>query len=40
MSNSVSISPMLTTNAAGLFNVNSQGYTQGDAQDDPAVNFG
>jgi len=39
MSNSVSISPMLTTNAAGLFNVNSQGYTQGDAQDDPAVKF-
>lgn len=30
---------MLTTNAVGLFNVNSQGYTQGDAQDDPAVKF-
>jgi hypothetical protein len=30
---------MVTTNAAGLFNVNSAGFTQGDAQDDPAVKF-
>ena len=39
MSSSIALSPMLTTNAQGLFNVNSQGYTQGDAQDDPAVKF-
>jgi hypothetical protein len=30
---------MATTNAFGLFNTNSQGYTQGDAMDDPAVKF-
>ena len=30
---------MVTTNAAGLFNVNSAGFTQGDALDDPAVKF-
>jgi hypothetical protein len=38
MSN-ISINPMLTTNAKGLFNVNSTGFTQGDALDDPAVKF-
>ena len=38
MSN-ISINPMLTTNAQGLFNVNSTGFVQGDAQDDPAVKF-
>jgi hypothetical protein len=38
MSN-ISINPMLTTNAKGLFNVNSAGFTQGDALDDPAVKF-
>lgn len=38
MSN-ISIAPFATTNAAGLFNVNSAGFTQGDAQDDPAVKF-
>jgi len=38
MSN-ISINPMLTTNARGLFNVNSAGFTQGDALDDPAVKF-
>lgn len=35
----VSIAPFATSNAAGLFNVNSAGFTQGDAQDDPAVKF-
>jgi len=39
MSALISINPMATTNAAGLFNTNSAGYTQGDAQDDPAVKF-
>lgn len=39
MSAQISLQPMATTNAFGLFNVNSQGYTQGDAQDDPAVKF-
>jgi hypothetical protein len=35
----ISLNPMLTTNAAGLFNTNSAGFTQGDALDDPAVKF-
>ena len=39
MTAQVSLQPMVTTNAAGLFNVNSAGFTQGDAQDDPAVKF-
>jgi len=39
MTAQISIQPMVTTNAAGLFNVNSNGYTQGDALDDPAVKF-
>ena len=39
MSALISLNPMLTTNAQGLFNTNSQGYTQGDAQDDPAIKF-
>ena len=39
MSAQISLNPMVTTNAAGLFNVNSAGFTQGDAQDDPAVKF-
>ena len=39
MSNSISLNPMLTTTAAGLFAVNSAGFTQGDAQDDPATKF-
>lgn len=39
MSNSISLNPMLTTTASGLFAVNSAGFTQGDAQDDPAVKF-
>ena len=30
---------MQTTTASGLFQVNSAGYTQGDAQDDPAIKF-
>jgi len=36
---SINMNPILTTNAKGLFSVNSNGYTQGDAQDDPAVKF-
>lgn len=39
MPNSISLNPMLTTTASGLFAVNSAGFTQGDAQDDPAVKF-
>ena len=39
MSAQISLNPMQTTNAAGLFNTNSAGFTQGDAQDDPAVKF-
>ena len=39
MTSQISLNPMATTNAAGLFNTNSAGYTQGDAQDDPAVRF-
>ena len=36
---SINLNPILTTNAKGLFSTNSNGYTQGDAQDDPAVKF-
>lgn len=36
---SINMNPILTTNAKGLFSTNSNGYTQGDAQDDPAVKF-
>lgn len=36
---SITIQPMATTTAAGLFSTNSAGFTQGDAQDDPAVKF-
>jgi len=39
MAGSIAFNPMLTTNAQGLFNTNSAGFTQGDAQDDPAVKF-
>jgi len=39
MSASISLNPMQTTTAAGLFSTNSNGFTQGDAQDDPAVKF-
>jgi hypothetical protein len=39
MSATINMNPMATTNANGLFNVNSAGFTQGDAQDDPAVKF-
>ena len=39
MTASISLNPMATTNGAGLFNVNSAGFTQGDAVDDPAVRF-
>ena len=36
---SINMNPILTTNAKGLFSTNSNGFTQGDAQDDPAVKF-
>ena len=36
---SINLNPILTTNAKGLFSTNSNGFTQGDAQDDPAVKF-
>ena len=39
MSAQISLQPMATTNAAGLFSTNSNGFTQGDALDDPAVKF-
>jgi hypothetical protein len=39
MTAQISLQPMVTTTAAGLFNVNSAGFTQGDAMDDPAVKF-
>jgi hypothetical protein len=39
MSAQISLNPMATTNAKGLFSTNSNGFTQGDAQDDPAVKF-
>lgn len=35
----VNINPMLTTNAAGLFGIKSQGWYQGVALDDPATRF-
>jgi len=37
MSNSVSLQPMLTSNAAGGFSAQSEGYVQGVALDDPAI---
>lgn len=39
MTVSINLNPILTTTASGLFNTNSNGFTQGDAQDDPAVKF-
>ena len=39
MTTSITLNPMQTTTAAGLFKTNSAGFTQGDAQDDPAVKF-
>ena len=39
MTASITLQPMVTTTAAGLFNTNSAGFTQGDAMDDPAVKF-
>ena len=35
----IAINPMQTTNAAGLFGIQSDGFTQGVAHDDPAVRF-
>ena len=39
MTATVSFNPQATTNAAGLFTTNTQGYTQGDVQDDPVTKF-
>jgi hypothetical protein len=39
MTAQISLQPMQTTVANGLFNTNSNGYTQGDTLDDPAVKF-
>jgi len=39
MTAQISLQPMVTTVAGGLFNTNSNGFTQGDALDDPAVKF-
>lgn len=36
---SINMNPILTTNAKGLFSTNSNGFTQGDVLDDPAVKF-
>lgn len=35
----IAFNPSLTTNAYGLFSQNTNGFVQGDAQDDPAVKF-
>lgn len=35
----ITLNPMITTTGGGLFNIQSDGYVQGDAQDDPAVRF-
>jgi len=35
----IAFNPSLTTNAYGLFTQNTNGFVQGDAQDDPAVKF-
>ena len=39
MSVSLNVNPLLTTTAAGLFDINSAGYVQGDAQADPNHKF-
>jgi hypothetical protein len=39
MTAQISLQPMVTTVAGGLFNTNSNGFTQGDALADPAVTF-
>jgi len=39
MSAQVSFNPVLTTTASGSFNVTSDGYIQGTAQNDPAVRY-
>lgn len=37
MASTITFNPVLTTNGAGSFNVNSAGYIQGIALDDPAI---
>jgi len=37
MANSISLQPLATTNAAGSFSVQSDGYVQGVALDDPSI---
>lgn len=39
MSGNITINPLLTTNAAGSFDVTTDGYIQGTALNDPAVRF-
>lgn len=39
MAGSISINPLLTTNAAGSFNTSSEGYVQGVYLDDPALRY-
>ena len=39
MTAQVSFNPILTTNAGGSFNVQSAGYVQGQAQDDPSARY-
>lgn len=39
MTATISFTPQVVSNAAGLFNTQSQGFTQGDVMDDPAVKF-
>ena len=36
---SISLNPMLTTNAAGLFSVMTSGFIQGAIMDDPVARF-
>ena len=39
MTAQITINPVLTTNAAGSFNIKSSGYIQGTILDDPAIRF-
>lgn len=39
MSAQIAFNPLVTTNAAGSFNVQSDGYIQGQAMDDPSARF-
>jgi hypothetical protein len=39
MTAQITINPLLTSTAAGLFNVTSRGFIQGFAIDDPAIRY-